>query len=108
MVMFFQLDETLALDRPRIAPPGCHQYFTEMTGELISFNFNKNTRNNQDTTNLAQSRYQPNLKYAMCIDPATKCQVNGYFKAIMGNTIYVDCRLVFPLKIFLIFVLDHL
>ena len=63
----FQLDETLALDRPRIAPVGCHQYFTDPMGTLVSFNFDEN--------NQRMSKYDVNLRYTMCIDPPSKCQV---------------------------------
>ena len=68
----FQLDESRALDRPLIysrSGPGCHQYYSEPTGRISSFNFDRNAPDD--------SRYQMDLNYNMCVNPfgITYCQV---------------------------------
>ena len=70
-IMVTQLDHTRDEDMEKIAPAGCHQYFRNDTGELVSFNFNENAP--------MSSRYQPNLRYTMCIDPmGGRCQVTVF------------------------------
>nr|CAD7263893.1 unnamed protein product [Timema shepardi] len=60
------------------APAGCLQYFTEMSGTIQSFNYNKGL-----------GHYQSNLDYAMCIkrSPNT-CQVQ--FKQVQGSDFWIN------------------
>lgn len=46
-------------DLELLAPPGCHQYYTQPSGSIKSFNF-------KDDTTL----YLPNMNYVICIKPA--------------------------------------
>ena len=63
------MDHTRDEDIVKIAPAGCHQYFRNDTGDLISFNFNKDAPR--------ASKYQPSLRYKICIKPpGNKCQID--------------------------------
>ena len=69
------MDHTRDEDMVKIAPAGCHQYFRNDTGDLISFNFNKDAP--------MASKYQPNLKYQICIKPpGNKCQIDFSIKRL--------------------------
>ena len=76
ILIFLQLDESRSVDLPEImfkSGAGCHQFYSEPTGRINSFNF--------DRTNPDLSRYQPGLRYKMCVNPLgiTKCQVRSIF-----------------------------
>ena len=76
---FLQLDESRSVDLPQImfrSELGCHQFYSEPTGRITSFNF--------DRANPDISRYQPGLRYKMCVNPfgITKCQVREFPKKI--------------------------
>ena len=69
----FKLDESRPSDWPHInsrSGPGCHQYYSESTGRISSFNFDRTAPND--------SRYQRGLNYKMCVRPVgiTHCEVS--------------------------------
>ena len=79
---FLQLDESRSVDLPEImfrSGPGCHQFYSKPTGRITSFNF--------DRANPDDSRYQPGLRYKMCVNPfgITKCQVSSSIKRKIMN-----------------------
>ena len=76
---FIKLDESRPSDWPKIhleSAPGCHQYYSESTGRISSFNFDRAAPDD--------SRYQRGLNYKMCVRPVgmTTCGVSFTITAL--------------------------
>ena len=72
ILISFKLDEARSSDRPLIdlrSGAGCHQFYSESTGRITSFNF--------DRAAPQDSRYQRGLRYNMCVKPfgRPRCEV---------------------------------
>ncbi|XP_061401825.1 uncharacterized protein LOC133337631 [Musca vetustissima] len=55
-------------DLELLAPPGCHQYFTQPMGTIKSFNFKDD----------ASTYYLPNMNYVICIKPTSGASMIEY------------------------------
>jgi len=52
-------------DYELLAPPGCQQYYTDLSGTIRSFNFQTSVTSN----------YMPDLSYNICIKSATSASM---------------------------------